>query len=298
MRTKQIILARDGDGHPTLTMFFSDAEPGSRPYIEHHHTQLEISAVVSGGCEWQVRHTPLRCREGDIVILGSDEEHYITAVDGTAPFRLLNLQFEPRYIWSPGSDMFDSRYLGIFLNHGESFNNRLDGETDTARRVSELLRRIYREGTEAAPEYELMIKAELMLILALLGREYHDILRAAPDREQRRYLQQLDEAMSYINRNISSDLTLDDIPKAAGMSRSYFSTVFKRMNGISVWRYVNGKRIERAMRYLDEGGRTVTEIATLCGFSNIANFNRSFRMIARQSPSEFRRSRAARDRQT
>ena len=45
------------------------------------------------------------------------------------------------------------------------------------------------------------------------------------------------------------------------------------------------------MKYLVETHESVTSIGGLCGFNTSANFNRAFRKITQQSPSEFRKNR-------
>ena len=138
--------------------------------------------------------------------------------------------------------------------------------------------------------YPLIVKAELMLILGLLGREYCGFIAGA-SAETGASRARIDEAMSYINDHLCDELSLDEISGHAGMSRGYFSNVFKNLNGISVWTYITGKRIELAMNYLRSSDMSITEIAGRCGFNNIANFNRSFRMVAHVTPREYRRSR-------
>ena len=209
MKTDEIILARNKDSTPMLKMYHSTAVTGKRVYIEHHHTQLEISAVLSGSCEWQVRRRPYLCGAGDIMLLGSDEEHYITYIGEEEPFRLLNLQVEPRFIWAPGEDSFDSRYLHIFLNHDSSFNNLLPSTNATAKRVFALLSEMYEEGMNRETGYPLIVKAELMLILGLLGREYSGFIAGAAA-ETGASRARIDEAMSYINDHLCDELSLDE----------------------------------------------------------------------------------------
>ena len=288
MKTDEIVLSA-ADGKPLLKMFYSTAEAGNRRYTEHHHTELELSAIVSGSCEWQVRRRPIQCSAGDIMLLGSDEEHYITTVRGDSPIKLMNLQFEPRFIWSPGSDLFDARYLGMFLNHGESFDNRLPGDEATARQAFCLMEEIMCECGSAKPEYELIAKAKLMLLLGILGRRYSHMLTSPLAGDYDRHLRQLDEAVSYINDRLTEELSLEEIARSAGMSRSYFSTVFRQLNGIPVWSYITNKRIELALKYLRDTDMSVTEIAGRCGFNSMANFNRSFRIVTQTTPRDYRR---------
>lgn len=296
MNTHEIILRSDGEETAPLRMYYSAAEPGRREYLGHHHTEVEVSCLLSGRCEWQIRKKPFCCEPGDVVLLGSDEEHYITEIVGEQPLKLLNLRFEPQFIWSPGNDLFDARYLGIFLHHEGDFNNVLSGQDETARRVTALMTGMLEECGKALPEYELIVKAQLLMLLGLLGRRFSGVLYPVSPTSSS-HLHQLDGALRYINAHLASDLTLEKIAASAGMSSSYFSTIFKTMNGVTVWDYVTRKRIDLAKKLLRDGTLTVTEISGLCGFNTIASFNRSFKLIARCTPSAYRKSLLNREKQ-
>lgn len=288
MKSDEIVLNNREDDQVLLRMYYSTAEPGLRPYREHHHTECEISAVVDGSCRWQIGGRMILAETGDVLIFGSDEEHYITAITSQQPLKILNIQFEPRFIWSPGNDLFDSRYLGIFLNHGPEFNNRIPGECDTARQVSALMKQMRQECLDSDAEYALIVKAQLLLILGYLGRQYAGLLHS-PALHTGIHLRQLEDALDYIDRNLTSELTLEEIAHSAGMSRSYFSAVFKKMNGLSVWDYITKKRIQLAVDYIRRGKHSITEIAMLCGYNTMANFNRSFKMVTHCTPSQYRK---------
>lgn len=287
MKNDEIVLKSPSDGRIIIRMYHSTAEPGLRPYREHHHTECEISAILEGSCEWQVRRRPLQCRSGDVLLFGSDEEHYITSIGHEAPLKILNLQFEPRFIWSAGNDLYDARYLGIFLNHEPDFSNRLEGAA--AQQVSALLLQIQREFRQALPEYQLIVKAELLLLLGQLGRHFSHLLEA-PSTPSAHYLHQLEKALNYIDTNLTRELTLNQIAQAAGMSRSHFSAVFKSMNGVTAWDYITNKRIELALHLLRQGRLSITQIALECGFNTMANFNRSFKKVTHCTPSEYKKS--------
>lgn len=289
MKTDEIVLKYRNSDRILFRMYFSTAEPGLRPYREHHHTECEISAIMEGSCQWRIGSDVTQAQRGDVLVFGSDEEHYITNISGQEPLRILNLQFEPRFLWSPGSDLFDSRYLSIFLNHGPDFENRIPSDTETARQVSELMNQIRRECMEGEPEYDLMAKAQLLLILGYLGRQYQSAL-TAPKLQSGLHLKQLEDALNYIDSNLAGELTLEEIAQSAGMSRSYFCAVFKKMNGLSVWDYITKKRIQLAVDYIRRGDHSITQIAMLCGYNTMANFNRSFKMVTHCTPSQYRKN--------
>ena len=53
--------------------------------------------------------------------------------------------------------------------------------------------------------------------------------------------------------------------------------------------YVNHYRIQLAREYLSETDKNITEIADLCGFDTIRNFNRIFKKECEMTPGEYRR---------
>lgn len=296
MKTGEIIIKSRSESSILFRIYYSDALPGNRPYRDHHHAECEISAISSGSCEWQIGKKKIQCSKGDVLIFGSDEEHYITAISDHEPLKLMNIQFEPRFIWSPGNDLFDARYLGIFLNHRDGFQNKISAASEAAQKIFALMMQIRQECNGKEPEYPLIVKAELMLILGLLGRHYAGSLLEPPVYAGG-YLQQLEDALDYIDNNLIGDLTLDAIADSAGMSRSHFSSVFKKMNGLSVWDYITKKRIQLAMTYIQQGKYSITQTAMLCGYNTMANFNRSFKMVTHCTPSQFRKE-FARERET
>ena len=73
------------------------------------------------------------------------------------------------------------------------------------------------------------------------------------------------------------------------MSEGAFSRFFRTHIGKTFPAFVNDLRIGRACRLLAETEMNVTEIALLCGYRNLSNFNRQFLQLKKGSPSDFRR---------
>jgi len=67
-----------------------------------------------------------------------------------------------------------------------------------------------------------------------------------------------------------------------------FCKLFKRATGLTFTDFVNRARVEKAKRLLMRPSARITEIAYDVGFQSLSHFNRSFRRIADESPSEFR----------
>lgn len=290
MKSGEILFGSTDTDYPVFKIFFSKTEPEQRKHrIEHHHSDCEISLIVSGECNWCVNDKNYRGSKGDIYLFGSNENHYLTEIIGTQPLLLLNIRFESRFIWYPGGDRFNLRYLEIFQNHTRISSHAIDHTVPVSAAIAQLMNEIYEECQKREPEYKLVVKAKLMLILAALGRYYGIATLPSVPSTYKQHLKQLDSAVTFINNHLADELSLETIAREAGMSKSYFSTIFKKMNGIPVWDYITRKRVELAMRFLGGSDLSIMEISQKCGFSSISNFNRCFRQVTGISPSAYRK---------
>jgi AraC-like DNA-binding protein len=99
----------------------------------------------------------------------------------------------------------------------------------------------------------------------------------------------INHALSYIGKNLSSELRETDLAQLAGQSVSAFSRYFRRHTGLPFVQYVNRMRINLACQLLMDDELSVTEICFKVGFNNLSNFNRQFLIAKGMAPSKFRR---------
>ena len=84
------------------------------------------------------------------------------------------------------------------------------------------------------------------------------------------------DAMTYIDNNTDNRLTLKEISSTVCMAETYFSSIFKKFNGISPCEYITIKRVEKAVDLIKNTSLTKLEIAEQCGFSSSSNFYKAF----------------------
>ena len=100
-------------------------------------------------------------------------------------------------------------------------------------------------------------------------------------------------AEQYIKRNFVKKLSVDEIARAVGMSKSHFMHKFADQTGMSPIAYLNNYRVCQAQEMLQQSSLSVFEAATACGFISISHFNRQFRKYLGTAPRESRRSAGA-----
>ena len=94
--------------------------------------------------------------------------------------------------------------------------------------------------------------------------------------------------MDYIYEHLHEPLTAADVAEHVGLSRSYYSTLFKNETGVSISGYIQGKRIEAAKNMLCYSDIPLAEISAILAFSSQSHFNRIFRSRTGFTPRVYR----------
>lgn len=96
------------------------------------------------------------------------------------------------------------------------------------------------------------------------------------------------KAKQFIQEHQTDDLSLGDVARAVNTSTFYFCKMFKKYTGLNFTNYLSRLRIEKAKNLLLNPNLRVSEIAYEVGFQSLTHFNRVFKKIIGQSPTEYR----------
>ena len=103
-----------------------------------------------------------------------------------------------------------------------------------------------------------------------------------------RHASALRRAESYIWKNYTKKISLDEIAAASGLSAPYFSTIFREEMGKTLFSYLNQLRIEKASGLLRDSVLSIREIAKTCGFEDQSWFSKIFKKHTGLSPGKYR----------
>ena len=95
-------------------------------------------------------------------------------------------------------------------------------------------------------------------------------------------------AKQFIHEHQGEDLSLGQVAKAVNTSTFYFCKMFKKATGVNFTDYLSRVRIEKAKNLLLNPNLRISEIAYEVGFQSLTHFNRVFKKIVGQSPTEYR----------
>lgn len=91
-----------------------------------------------------------------------------------------------------------------------------------------------------------------------------------------------------MDRDFAEPLDVASVAAVAHMSSAHFIREFARVFGETPHRYLQRRRVERAMFLLRTTDAPVTEICHAVGFTSIGTFGRTFTDIVGRSPSAYR----------
>lgn len=94
-------------------------------------------------------------------------------------------------------------------------------------------------------------------------------------------------AKLFMAQNFAERLTLNEIARAAGLSRSHLCVVFRDLTGQSVHEFLNELRLREAVWLLPHYGRRIGELGVELGFNSASHFATAFRLRFGTAPREF-----------
>lgn len=271
------------NGKPLLKMWSIDVPAGHRPFVKHSHSRFEITVVNSGSGEYTTEKAVYPMLPGDVFVFSSNEVHCITKA-GEQGLSITNLHFEPRYLASKSQAESNVSFMELCFSHAPEFQNRIPGEqAQVIRQNHEHIKQEFAKNDELLPT---AIKSYLYLILIDLLRNRHYRLSDINSR-----IYDMLSVYDYIEQHLCEEITLSQLADIVSLTPNYFSYVFKKTNGISPWKYINAKRIEKAAWLIvsDNEKLTMLEIAARCGFNNTANFNKIFKQMKGFTPTQLKK---------
>jgi transcriptional regulator GlxA family with amidase domain len=109
------------------------------------------------------------------------------------------------------------------------------------------------------------------------------VSRATEDSNRR-----LLRARDAMDRGYAQPLDIPTLARIACVSQAHFIRTFRSTFGETPNRYLQRRRVERAMFLLRSSDRSVTDICMDVGFSSLGTFSRVFREIVGEPPSVYR----------
>ncbi len=256
-----------------------------RSYQMHWHSYGEIILVGPGDTNiFRVNQNTYNLVEGDFVLIWPMETHAIIDADRKDA---LIIQFSNAFV----NSLFDLQRIMHFYRslHVICINNHPELVKEL-REITGKMKEIYFLGQ---PNSELNCCMLLMQFMKVLDEHREEFIPELRLDAHNPYEDDVMRRMMLVTDYIKNNLTADDLSQGAmaqmaGISRDYFSRIFKNVTGMNYSKWLNMIRLEKATELLSNKSMSLTEVAMLSGFQSIPSFNRVFHEDKGMSPGEYR----------
>ncbi|MGN0467071.1 MAG: helix-turn-helix transcriptional regulator [Lachnospiraceae bacterium] len=109
-------------------------------------------------------------------------------------------------------------------------------------------------------------------------------------KDSQQYQKGIFHIASYMNRNYTEELQVEDLANMCKLSKNYFISSFKKVMGETPYSYLTKLRISKAKVLLETTDLPIQEIASSCGFQKSNTFTSLFKSVTSKTPSEYRKS--------
>jgi AraC-like DNA-binding protein len=138
-------------------------------------------------------------------------------------------------------------------------------------------------GASAARQQESVVK-----LLGIFAQHLSMLSQQIVPRQEKPEPPTIARARAYIEEHQGEDISLGQVARAVNTSTFYFCKLFKKVTGINFTDYLSRVRIEKAKNLLLNPNLRVSEIAFEVGFQSLTHFNRVFKKLLSQSPTQYR----------
>jgi AraC family transcriptional regulator, arabinose operon regulatory protein len=101
--------------------------------------------------------------------------------------------------------------------------------------------------------------------------------------------ERIDKSIEFMKGHLRERLNIARLAALVNLSRSHYTTLFRRVTGYAPLNYLNHLRMQRAVQLLNTTELSIKHISDQLGFSDQFYFSRAFSKMHNHSPSEHRR---------
>jgi AraC-like DNA-binding protein len=241
----------------------------------HRHAELEVDLVVRGTATYLLGDRRYALTPGTLTWLFPGQDHVL--VDESSDHELWWAVFQPALVARIATTPL-ARPLREVDPVGQ-FSRRLD--SGRVRRLGA----VFHDVRAAEGVDDVVVNTGLAYLLSFAWRAFLDSDDVVEGVD-------LHPAVETVARMLRADPNAGDLAtlaRAACLSPSHMSRIFKEQTGVSISRFRNQQRLQRFLHLYGRGRRTTALAAALeAGFGSYAQFHRVFREQTGQSPSALR----------
>ena len=278
----------DGDARQSFACRRINSPTFSAPW--HFHPEYELTLIVESSGQRFIGDHIAPFKPGDLVLLGPNVPHcWLNLSSADTPAKRASavvVQFSGDFLGEEIWDRPETRRIATLLRGRSRRGVAFAGKA--ASRLKERVRTL-----PALDSLERLLELlKVLHDLASLPRSAFTLLSSegfVPNLNLKQ-MGRLERVCRFVHENYRQPIPQAQAAALAHLSNEAFSRFFRKETGRTFVGYLNDVRVSEACRLLiGEEALAVTEVCHACGFENLSNFNRHFRLRRGLAPRDYRR---------
>ncbi|MCM8804980.1 MAG: AraC family transcriptional regulator [Candidatus Omnitrophica bacterium] len=261
-----------------ITKFKGFAERIESP--PHFHIyEIEIQFIKEGNGYYFIKNKKYKVESRKVFIIHKKDIHYFIKPEINTEMEKITIMMK-KDVLEENAKLFDKVFKcdnlhQIHLNENDFLISVL--------LLEEILENM--EKVDKLKKFKTLLKLNISKFFFILNTNIENLkLRKETEMDFR-----IEKAIEFIEKNYNKKITEDEICREIGLSKYYFSHLFKKITGISFKEYLIEKRLFESEKLLEISDLKLEKIAVKCGFSNLSLFLKEFKKRFKVTPTQFRK---------
>lgn len=253
----------------------------SHLFYWHFHPEFELVYIEGASATRHVGDHISTYQESDLVFIGSNIPHLNFDYGVQTEYKKEVLHIKPFFKNIVIEEIPElSGILALFekSRYGIAFSGK------TKSTIGQRLKKLH---TKAS--YSLFIEV-IDILKTLADSQEFELLHDQPfiNKYNKKEQERLRRIYAFIDKNYHRKINIDEIASLSHLGKEAFCRYFKKATGSTFVGFLNQYRISQAKRLLLIG-KNVGETCYECGFESLSYFNRTFKRITQENPSNFKK---------
>ncbi|MDO4679253.1 MAG: AraC family transcriptional regulator [Eubacteriales bacterium] len=246
----------------------------------HWHVEYEVIRILRGTLTVTLDEKSFTAHANDVIFVNSGILHSGIPEDCVYECIVFDLNTFLK------SNSVCSRYMQEIL-HQEImiYHHFTEKQSDIIACVNSLFHAM----NEKTSGYEMIVYGQFYHFFGLIFSNHYYLENQLKTRKDYKRILQLKQVVDFIEKNYTSQITLNQLSASVSMSPKYFCRFFSEMTHQTPMDYLNRQRIEQACYQLSTTDDSITEIAYRTGFNDLSYFIRTFKKYKGITPGKYKR---------
>ena len=254
-------------------------------YICHWHQDFEFMQILTKEMYYFIGGKRVHLKKGDCLFVNSKQLHYGYAKDKQNSAFICTL-IHPTLI-AENNGLYEKYIRPISESVELPYIVWTKSDSDFEA-ISSLLTEVRELGSSEPFGYEILASNALRHIFIYIMKRYEELAVDETESKENPMLLSQKRMVAYIASHYMEDMTLEEIAESASLSKSSCIRIFKKYLAQTPFEFLHSYRLEQSAYQLANTTRSISEIASSCGFNHMSYYAQLFQKRYGCTPSEYR----------